>query len=247
MAQDKFKVTNDSNFTSRRTLNVSSFAGVDYQKAEANVEDSHAVDSLNRIIKDGVNQTRDGWEQIAKVDTKVNGIWSFIAEDGVRHVVCHIGTHLYEAKKLGKNYNFLQASFTLISQYEIENYKSCAFVGANRLYILGGNKYLVLRISGVNYDLIEVEDNEEITYIPTTSIGVTYKDSPAAGAQALDDVNCMTQWRKNKLVSGTWIDDGVSVRSTRFWEWPLDTSIKPKAKTNLNNIEVVVNQLRKVA
>ncbi len=113
-----------------------------------------------------------------------------------------------------------------------------------RLYILGGNKYLMLRIAP-SYELVEVEDSD-YTYIPTTSIGVTYKDAPTNLVSAYDDVNLMTQWRKNKLVSGTYIDNGVDVRTTRFWEWSLDTSIKPKTLSDLNNMEIVISSLRKV-
>ena len=56
----------------------------------------------------------------------------------------------------------------------------------------------------------------------------------------------MTQWRKNKLVSGTYIDNGTDIRTTRFWQWDLDTSIKSKSKTDLNDLEVVISELRKV-
>ena len=42
------------------------------------------------------------------------------------------------------------------------------------------------------------------------------------------------------------IDNGVDVRSTRFWEWDFDTSVKPKTKYDLNNLEIVISSLRKV-
>ena len=89
-------------------------------------------------------------------------------------------------------------------------------------------------------------EDSQYTYIPTTTIGITYKDSPVNAISAYDDVNLMTQWRKNKLVSGTYIDNGVDVRSTRFWEWDFDTSVKPKTKSDLNNLEIVISSLRKV-
>lgn len=242
--RDKFKITlANSDLNSRRTFSTGTFAGADFQEAENKLANYNARDLLNVIFKDGINQTRDAWEQVAKADGRVNSFVIFRAEDGRTHIIAHIGKFLYEIFRIGKEYSFLDTIFTKISNYELEDYKSFMRVSGKRLYILGGNKYLMLRITP-EYELVEVEDSQ-YTYIPVTSIGITYKDSPVGGASAYDDVNLMTQWRKNKLVSGTFIDTGANVRSTRFWEWNLDTSVKPKVKTDLNNLEIVISSLRK--
>ena len=244
--KDKFKITlANSDLSSRKTFTTGSFAGVDYQEAETNLANNNAREILNIIYKDGVDQTRDGWEQIAKAEGRINCYISFVGEDNYLHHIFHIGKHLYEGFKIGKNWSFLDAFFIKISETELEDYRSFMRVSGKRLYILGGNKYYVLRITPT-YELVAVEDSKYV-YIPTTTIGITYKDSPTNGIEALDDVNLLTQWRKNKLVSGTYIDNGVDVRSSRFWEWALDTSIKPKATTDLNDLEVQVSYLRKVA
>jgi len=243
--KDKFSLNLRNNQLGKRQLFSSdSFAGVDFQEAETRLAKNNARDILNVIYKDGIDQTRDAWEQVAKAEARVNSIIKFKAEDGFEHIIAHIGKKLYEIFRFGREHTFLDAIFTKISDYELEDYKSLMRVSGKRLYILGGNKYLMLRIQG-GYELVEVEDSA-YTYVPTTHIGVTYKDSAVSLLTALDDVNLMTQWRKNKLVSGTYIDNGVDVRTTRFWEWDLDTSIKPKAKTDLNNMEVVISSLRKV-
>ena len=245
--KDKFSLNlRNDQLGKRQLFTTESFAGVDFQEAETKLAKQNARDILNVIYKDGIDQTRDAWEQVAKAESRVNSIIKFKAEDGLEHIVAHIGKKLYEIFRLGKDYTFLDPIFTKISDYELEDYKSLMRVSGKRLYILGGNKYLMLRIPATNtYELVEVEDSQ-YTYIPTTHIGVTYKDSSVSLLTAYDDVNLMTQWRKNKLVSGTYIDNGVDVRTTRFWEWELDTSIKPKAKTDLNNMEVVISSLRKV-
>ena len=243
--KDKFKITlANKNLSSRKTFTTGSFAGVDYQEAETNLANNNARDILNIIFKDGINQTRDAWEQIAKVEGRVNSYIKFEADDGYEHHIFHIGKFLYEGFKIGKEYSFLDAYFTKISNYELEDYRSLMRASGKRLYILGGHKYLMLKINP-SYELVEVEDSE-YTYIPTTTIGVTYKDAPTNLVSAYDDVNLMTQWRKNKLVSGTYIDNGVDVRTTRFWEWDFDTSIKPKTLSDLNNMEIVISSLRKV-
>ena len=92
----------------------------------------------------------------------------------------------------------------------------------------------------------EVEDDED-TYIPVTTIGITEADSAVNEQQILDDVNMMSQWRRNKLVSGTYVDDGVSLRTTRFTDYQLDTSIKPKKETDINNIEITISSLKEIA
>ncbi len=243
--KDKFKINlANSDLNSRKTFTTGSFAGVDYQEAETKLANNNAREILNIVYKDGINQTRDSWEQIAKADGRVNCFIRFKAEDGNIHLIAHIGKFLYECFRMGKNFSFLDALFVKISNTELLDFRSRMFVSSKRLYILGGNKYYLLRITN-DYELVEVEDSP-YTYIPVTTIGITYKDSQVSGMAALDDVNMMTQWRKNKLVSGTYIDNGVDVRSTRFWEWTLDTSVKPKNKTDLNNMEVVISSLRKV-
>lgn len=247
--KDKFKINlANSDLSRRRTFSTGSFAGVDFQEAETNLSVKNARDLLNIIYKDGVNQTRDAWEQIASVDGRVNCFIKFKAEDGNDHLIFHIGKYLYEAFRVGRAYSFLQPLFTQISTFELEDYRSFMKSSGNRLYILAGNKYLMLRITGAgSYELVTLEDNLTYTYIPVTTIGIVYKDSSVTGGEALDDVNLLTQWRKNKLVSGTYIDNGVDVRTTRFWQWTLDTSVKPKAQTDLNNLEIVINSLKEVS
>lgn len=193
----------------------------------------------------------------------INGVWKFVGEDDNEHIIAHIGHLLYEMHNL--NDNFLNISASIIGQYEediendstivrlvtnykLSNRKSSAFVGFKRLYILDGNKFYVLKLvakeDGHEFKLNPVEDDED-TFIPLTTIGITYEDSSVNARQALDDVNLMTQFRKNKLVSGTYIDDGITVRTTRFWDYTLDTSIKPKSRTDINKIVVTISSLKK--
>ena len=186
-----------------------------------------------------------------------NGFFHLVGEDNLIYYVAHIGKLLYQVTGIGKDKSFLDIEFkplvdsvvvganTYNVALELEDYKSSAFVGDKRLYILGGNKYYVLKVNNGVFDLAEVEDHEE-TYIPVTTIGITYKDSPVSGITALDDVNMMTQWRRNKLVSGTYIDDGVTLRTTRFWDYELDTNVQCKKPTDINNIVVKISSLREV-
>jgi hypothetical protein len=188
-----------------------------------------------------------------------NGIWSFVGEDNQVYVVAHIGKLLYKITGIGKGMNFLNCNIELVATSkvyngviinvakELEDYKSQAFYGNKRLYILGGNKYYVLRGLNSNLNLKEVEDDEN-TYIPVTTIGIVAANSLSSGesslghATSLDDVNLMTQYRKNKLVTGMPI--ASEVKKTRYNDYELDTSINPKKNTDINNIKVTINSLK---
>lgn len=261
-----------------RTLNVSKFLGVDFNPAQLQVADNHAVDMENILYKDKVNQKRFGWEQMYKAsqdhyfvlnddgtvtekvnsDPKINGCWFFVGMDGLRYRVMHVGNILYWVRGIGKNRSFSDFTLTPIVKtvtigeveknisVELQNIKTTAFYGYGRLFIFSGTKMLVLKAQNYSFELKEVEDDEE-TYIPVTTIGITEADSAVNEQQILDDVNLMTQWRKNKCVSGTYVDDGVSIKKTRFPDYQLDTSILPKKRTDINNINIKISFLKEIA
>ncbi len=274
MPVDKFKV-NAIDYNYRKNYAIERFYGVDYTNGLLRVADYHATDILNVIYRDRVDQKRRGWEQVAKAtaityyveeedgtytqktnSTNFNGFWRLLGKDEQIYYVAHIGNILFEVTNIGKDFSFLETRFKPLTKNvtvgittynvakELLDIKSMAFVGDHRLYILGGNKYYVLTAELGYFDLREVEDDKD-TYIPITTIGITYKDSPVSGSSLLDDVNLMTEWRKNKLVSGTWFDDGVTLRTTRFWDYELDTNVKCKNPTDINGIKIKINSLRR--
>lgn len=271
---DKFEVNGISG-NSRLIFGITSFKGVDLREGQLLVDKEHGVDASNIVREDDVNQKRQGWEQLAKVEpyeyyveengsytkktntTNFNGIWTYIGEDYKRYTFALIGRLLYRATYIGKNNSFLEIRVQPIVKtvtVGLEKYNVCvefadkkvkAFVSNRRLYILGGNKYFVVKTTNGKISINEVEDDVD-TYIPKTSTGVTYADSAAPNITALDDVNLLTQYRKNGLVSGTFFDDGVSLRTTRFWDWSLDASVNCKKATDINNIKIKISQLREV-
>jgi len=256
-------------------LTVSRFLGVDFNPAQLQVADNHATDMRNFVYEDKVTQKRKGYDQMAQIkrtpyhvitesgyeqrfnEPHFNGFFEFTGDDGANHCVAHIGRLLYAVYGIGRDKTFLDCRFVPLLRtvvvnsvtynvgIELEDFKSMAFHGYNCLFILGGNALYILRMDGSDFTLKAVEDSDE-TYVPVTTIGITDADSKVNERQALDDVNMMTQYRKNKLVSGTYIDDGVNVRTTRFWDYSLDTSIKPKKPTDINNVRVRISSLKEV-
>jgi len=266
----------DLSFHKQKRLTISRFLGVDYNPAQLQVANNHATEMENIVHEERVNQKRRGYEQLAQIKRRsyhvlvdgiyeerfnephFNGFWTFVGDDGQEHCVAHIGKLLYVATGLGKDKSFLDCRFVPLLKdvvvgtttyhvgIELEDFKSMAFHGYKCLFILGGNALYILRINGNSFALKEVEDSDE-TYVPVTTIGITDADSKVSGRQALDDVNMMTQYRRNKLVTGTYYDDGVSMRTTRFWDYSLDTSIKPKKAADINNVRVRISTLKEVA
>ncbi|MCK9235199.1 MAG: hypothetical protein M0Q41_10735 [Bacteroidales bacterium] len=183
--------------------------------------------------------------------TNFNGIWSFVGEDKKEHLVAHIGKLLYEIKNIGQhNMSISPIRFgtnivifegnTYVYAYEFLDYKSSAFVGANKLYFLGGNKYMCLRfLDGA--PLLSPVENGVNTYVPTTTISITYEGSAFANRASLDKVNMLSKLRKNELLSGTQKVDNAIVTSKNF-EYILDAPIVSETKQDLADILIVLEE-----
>ncbi len=177
-----------------------------------------------------------------KNSVNFNGIWKFKAEDGNWHVVAHIGCLLFEIKNIENNNAdttiepiLAEASDVAASgivngvlrsdlnrYYKFNNYKSSAFVGGNKLWFLGGNKYMCLRFTNYGVKFYPVENSED-TFIPTTSIGISYNQSASQNREQLQYPNKLNYFRKNKLVSGVGKDNSQS--QTEFYEYTLDAPL----------------------
>ena len=166
--------------------------------------------------------------------TEWNGLWFFEAEDGKKHFIAHIGKLLYELKEESGYWQATpitanSTTYTLngeiyVSCYEFESYKSVAVIGNKALYFFGGNKLMKLRYktNSARY-FAPVEDGED-TYVPTTTISITYENAIASGRQSLDQVNLLSRFRKNLLLSGVGKSTDTSVLTEHF-EYPLDSPI----------------------
>ena len=174
-------------------------------------------------------------------EKQFNGIWHFLAEDGQYHTVAHIGKLLFEITSLtGKIVEFQLLSTTpdatgsdtqsYPTSYEHLNQKSMAFVGNNRLWFLGGNKFMLIGFRADGRLIYEPVEESSFTYVPTTTVSITYKNAQlkdGAGRAAFDYANCMTSWRQNTCVSGTGKNDN-DFRRTKYFEYTLDAPIKTK-------------------
>jgi len=192
-------------------------------------------------------------------DTNINGIWSVTGEDNKLHIIAHIGKLLYEIFDIDKETISIKPITTssntttynghvYVYAYEFENYKSSAFVGSKRLYFLGGNKFMCIKFEKDNLGntirkLYPVEDDED-TYIPTTTTSISYKHSAVSNQASLDDVNLLTQWRKNELISGTLKDEDEKTQ-TAYYDYTLDAPLICKSGDDmyeLSDFEIILKE-----
>ena len=57
----------------------------------------------------------------------------------------------------------------------------------------------------------------------------------------LDNVNLLTMWRKNKLISGTSKQEDEKTKTT-FFEYTLDAPLIVKDRKNMADIEVTIEE-----
>lgn len=186
-----------------------------------------------------------------------NGIWRLRFEDGEFHTIAHIGKLLYEVKNMedGKpSFEPIVYSPTQVyiegryyyQCYEYEDFKSFAFNGGDRLWFLGGNKFMLIRYLE-NYGLmvVPVEDSE-FSPIPVTQISITYKNARAGQRANLDNVNLLNVLRKNRLISGIGKDEDEKTKSD-FYDYTLDAPLICKNEArDMANFSIQIKERGKI-
>ena len=225
----------------RRTYSITFNKGIDKASLPFEANPARALDAINYVYRDGKVQKRYGINQLLNYEpimfhplnhaanlvlnkTRINGIWRFQAEDGNYHTVIHIGYLLYELTENAQG----TWSLDLFSQgnetidginypkaYRFISYPSTAVIGNKSLYFFSGVGLFRVRFrTGQAKSCVEVY-NDQDTYIPTTTISVTYENAKASGRQSLDQVNLLSDWRKNKLLSGVGRNDDAGALYTK--------------------------------
>lgn len=196
-------------------------------------------------------------------DMNYYGIWNFKAEDGKYHVVTHIGKLLYEITNmtneeaiqltpissknatLGSNLILPSDSKTTSYCYEMPQEKINAFVGGNKLWVLTGTKYMVLRYvkdsDNTTITKFYPVENSDQALIPTTTGGITYENSIATGRYNLDNVNLLTKYRKNLLLSGTTKNE-TTLNSTEYYDYTLDSPMVYENEKDLANVKITIKE-----
>lgn len=194
------------------------FKGVDFLNEPSLVDITRSPDALNvwKNYKDTEGaciETRPGCRKIAKIGTKINGIYIY----SITKAIVHSGTELYE----WSNFPNIPNPETLKKIYEdMNDSRSVSFNELdNKLYINDGKTYLI-------YDGETVKKvTEDEPFIPTTTI--SRKAGNIGGGETLQDVNVLTPKRKN-----TFLGDGESK------EFYLDAQ-----EIDIAEVEAIVNDV----
>lgn len=193
------------NLKERKTYKIDQFQGVDFTNSPLNVQSNRATDMKNFITDNGVNRKRYGWEEVLdfyeldndgnRLYLKINGVYQHnINNEDV--LIVHAGTGLYRVFCNVETGEYTKSKIE--TDIDILDQKSMSFAGffanKNAIFIVGCGKYMVY------YDnKLEVVENNEHTYIPTTSI---MRKSNANGGtfSKYEDVNMLSSFRKNTLI-----------------------------------------------
>lgn len=205
------------------TRNYRNFSGVDFSNRGDEVALNHSPNALNvwknyRSSNGKCIETRPDLEFFKSYEDKIYG-FRFYTINGTDYKIVHSGTKLY------KNDDVIYSGMA--------EHKSILFIYNDKLYISDSEHYLVY--DGTNVTPV-------VGYAPTTTIS----RSPAGGGTVYEDVNMLSDYRKNSFCAdGTStnykldvesIDDNSTVRV-----WINDTELTTGFSTNYETATVTFN------
>lgn len=245
------------------TLSVGALMGVDFSSSNLNITDNHASAIQNFLKKNNILQKRNGWEEILNIidnttsndisvfgeNAQINGLWSIKINNNntyEKYYIAHIGINFYELKNLETNrfekitYEKIETTTTIDG---ITNEKSFGIVANDRLYVLCG-KYIVIKYDNLTKKFkISQVYNDEDTYIPTTTIGITAENSTSGiRRSSYDSPNMLTSYRYNTINTALGKNDDKSLDEYKFI---LDTkgNYETLGQFNNNDFALSINSI----
>ena len=173
--------------------------GVDYSSSMLNIQDNHAYDIKNFLKENGTLQKRKPYEQVGIGG--LNGIWE-CNYNGQKYIIAHKGNNIYLVNDIDR-YERLASNYIPLTEngketFGISDETSWGVFTNDRLYILCG-EYLVVKFNENGSPTVHKVFEDEETYIPTTTIGITSSSSVGISRETLDNPNLLTRYRYNSL------------------------------------------------
>lgn len=230
-----------------KQLRLGDFRGVDFSSSPLRVQQNRASNAVNFINEYGINKKRNGWNALFGIKdvngkpVKINGIFNYSNKD-YKVLLIHAGNRFYRVDFdiQPDKYAYVDITFSstylpaMVEESSIISQRSQVFFNKGRAYIIGCGDFLVYGSwnGGDSYELRRVANNED-TYIPTTTTSISNDSIIDDEARfLLDEINCLTDKRKNKL-------SGVETFPTT---WTVDTK-----KIDIDTtIEIVVETIQTV-
>lgn len=199
-----------------KVLKVSHFGGVDYTTSTLKMANNRAIDSLNYIRKSYVLEKRNGLNDELQINGVIYDLWHFLD-----YLVIHWNGNI-------SVYNYSNLSFIkTFSDVVRSDTKIMAFESGEKLYILGGIKYLVLYRKKYKFgiDDIDLIDASQLAYIPTTTIGINQENYEGKTSRStLDDQNLLVDRVINELIGGSSIKTYYQSSDGEIFDTPQDNS-----------------------
>ena len=195
-----------------KVLKVSHFGGVDYTTSTLKMANNRAIDSLNYIRKSYVLEKRNGLNDELQIDGVIYDLWHFLD-----YLVIHWNGNISVY-----NYSNLSHIKTFENQVRSDT-KIMAFESGEKLYILGGIKYLVLYREKYKFgvDNIRLEEASKLAYIPTTTIGINQDNYEGETSRStLDDQNLLVDKVINELIGGSSIKTYYQTSGGEIFDTP---------------------------
>ncbi len=170
---------------SRSYYSIDNFLGVDFTSSPIEVDKKRSSNAVNMINNNGYNETRNGYEIIKKLDSRINGIWNIdIPNEEI--LLVHAGTKLY---KIDSNFKEVEELLN-----DLNDERSTGIYFSDYLTIFDGKRAIIYGNTENGY---KAEYIDEIGYIPTTSVG---RDSSGGGTD-YEKVNLMSPYRINTFLT----------------------------------------------
>ena len=170
---------------SKSYYSIDNFLGVDFTSSPIEVDKKRSPNAVNMINNNGYNETRNGYEIIKNLDSRINRIWNVdIPNEEI--LLVHAGTKLY---KIDSNFKEVEE---LLS--DLNDERSTGIYFSDYLTIFDGKRAIIYGNTENGY---KAEYIDEIGYIPTTSVG---RDSSGGGTD-YEKVNLMSPYRINTFLT----------------------------------------------
>lgn len=166
------------------TREYKNLGGVDFTNSE--VQLNRSPDALNvwknyKTLGKAI-ETRPSLELVKKVDNTIFGLFFYTdLSTDKKYMLIHSGASL-------KSYEIGTENEYVLKATGMNPRKSQSFIYGNKIYIKDGLNYL---------ECTGTTCNEVIGYIPTTTTG----KAPSGGGTAYEDVNLLSDYRKNLFVA----------------------------------------------
>ena len=206
----------------KKIFSIDSFMGVDFSSSPIEIDKRRSPNAKNIINNNGYNESRNGYEILNTIGTKINGMWNIDTDKGELFLV-HSGDKLYEVS------NDFKVSTVILTG--MSDCRSSGQYFEDKLVIFDGTRVVIY---GKYEDSYEAKFLDTCGYIPTTSVG----RNAAGGGTDYEKINIMSPYRINTFLTEK-IKNEITDSEGKIQIEETDQTVFPLDDTNIDSIELV--------